>query len=218
MKTDFPDCKLHFVEQRTPEWHSLRKGVLTASEFGPWLVNSGKVADGAREKAVCRILAQRAGCWEPPFFENEAMRRGTELEPEAVESFRAATGKDVFPVGFAKSIHGHFGCSPDGLIVGESCGFEGKCPVPATHIQYRRAGVLPDEYRFQVHGCMAVTGAKSWWFQSYSPGVANLRLLVERDQFTEDLLAALIRFSGLVDSAIAEEAAAWDREFGRRAA
>ncbi len=218
MKSDFPDCKLHFVEQRSDDWFQLRKGILTASEFGSWLVNSGKVADGAKEKAVCKLLAQRANCWEPDVFETEAMRRGTRLEPEALESFQKATGKSVYHVGFAKSLHGHFGCSPDGLIVGESCGFEGKCPVPSTHIQYRRAGVLPDEYRFQVHGCMAVTGAKTWWFQSYSPSVANLRLFVERDQFTEDLLAALIRFSKLVNDAIADEAAAWDAEFGRRAA
>lgn len=261
MKSDFPDCTLHHMEQRTPEWFAIRKGILTASEFGPYLMaepkvnmtieeikaeldrlgktypNKGKKEDyvailpnvesyktltkteaEAIEAKVCRLLAQNAGCWEPTVRPNEAMERGTELEPEAVADFESATGLKIRPVGFARSLHGLFGCSPDGLIVGETCGLEGKCPVPSTHLQYRRAGVLPDEYRFQVHGCMAVTGAKSWWFQSYSPGLAPLRLLVERDQFTEDLLAGLIRFSGLVETAWEEEREAFARDMERRAA
>jgi predicted phage-related endonuclease len=91
------------------------------------------------------------------------------------------------------------------LIEGESAGFEGKVPVPSTHIQFRRAGVLPEEYKLQVHGSMAVTGAQSWWFQSWSPNLASLRVIVERDSFTEELKAALIEFSRQFE-------AAWEQE------
>lgn len=189
------DCQIYHCEQRSTEWHQLRKGVLTASNFGAWLLSTGKVAEKARESAICKLISERAGCWQNPNFENEAMKRGTELEPQAVEAFEMATGKKVLQVGFCRSIHGVFGCSPDGLIEDESAGFEGKVPVPATHIQYRRAGVLPEEYKFQVHGCMAVTGADRWYFQSWSPNLASLRVAVRRDDFTEELKAALIEFS-----------------------
>lgn len=202
---NFPDCITHRMEQRTDEWFAARKGVLTASNFGPWLVNTGKVAEGARERAICALIAERANCESAPIFENWAMKRGTELEPQAIASFEGETGLKVEQVGFCRSIHGAFGCSPDGLIIGESCGIEGKVPVPETHIRYRRAGVLPDEYLYQVHGSMAVTGAESWWFQSFCPGVAPLRIRIERDDFTEKLKAALIEFSAQFERAWIDE-------------
>lgn len=193
------------MQQRTPEWHSIRKGVLTASQVGSWICNDTKAAKQARESALCKLVAQRAGAWEPPIFENEAMRRGTELEGAALEEFKRATGYMVRPVGFCISKHGKFGCSPDGLIDAENSGFEGKAPVPATHVMYRRAGVLPDEYYHQVHFSMAVTGASSWHFQSYSPGFAPLRVRIERDEFTERLKAALIEFSAQLEQAWIDE-------------
>ena len=136
------------------------------------------------------------------------MQRGTELDPQAVAAFEGETGIKVADVGFCISKHGNFGCSPDGLIVGESIGFEGKVPVPETHIRYRRAGELPDEYLYQVHGSMACTGATGWHFQSWNPGLAPLRILVERDEFTEKLKAALISFSAQYEQAWLEEIAA----------
>lgn len=202
----------HF-EQRTPEWHECRKGVLTASEFGAWLLNKDKRSQEARAKAIARCVSQVAGGWEPDIFENEAMRRGTEMEPEAIEAFELHTGLTVRPIGFCRSVHGRFGCSPDGLI-GDDSGIESKVPTGPQHVYYRRAGLLPDLYKFQVHGCMAVTGAETWWFQSYNRGLASLRLEVERDDFTEKLLKALKGFSEDLETALQEEASAWDDEYG----
>jgi putative phage-type endonuclease len=205
---EFPDCTIYYCEQRSEEWHDLRRGVLTASNFGPWLLAKGKVAEGAREKAICKLISERAKCWQNPNFENAAMQRGTEMEPQAVDAFEKATGNKLVQVGFCQSNYGWFGCSPDGLLEGESIGFEGKVPVPSTHIEYRRAGMLPDTYLYQVHGSMAVTAANAWWFQSWSPGLAPLRILVERDEFTEKLKAALISFSAQYEEAWEQEIAA----------
>lgn len=249
------DCIIHDCEQRSPEWHELRKGVLTASNFGAWLLEklevrltideikrvlekhgiafpkTGKKEDyvallpdvkpflgytattrKARETAICQLLAEVAGCWEPPSFENAAMARGTMLEPQAVKAFAQWSGLDVIPAGFCRSIHGLFGCSPDGLV-GPDSGLECKVPAPATHIAYRRAGVLPEEYALQVHGCMAVTGASSWWFQSWNPGLPALRIRVERTAFTDELRDALIAFSAELEAAMEMESAAWAAEF-----
>lgn len=206
------------MEQRSDDWLNIRKGVLTASQVGPWLLADTKVAKQARESAICRMIAQKVGAWEQPIFETEAMRRGTELEPAAVDAFSKATGLTVRPVGFCLSIHGAFGCSPDGLIDSEGAGFEGKCPVPATHIAYRRAGVLPDAYLYQIHFSMAVTGASKWYFQSFSPALANFRIEVKRDEMTENLLAAAIAFSRDLERAFTAEEVAYLAEFGKGAA
>jgi predicted phage-related endonuclease len=221
----FPDCEIHRLPQHledgssNPEWLELRKGVLTASEFGMWLVKcTTATAKKAKEAAICKLIAETAELWEPENkWMNEQMQRGLDLEPEAVAAFEKFTGKEVEHVGFCRSLYGLFGCSPDGLIVGENGGLEGKVPLPSTHIKYRRTGELPDEYKLQVHGSMAVTGADHWWFQSWNPRVANLRIRIERDQFTEDLLAGLKAFSRDVETALAEEKAAWEVEFGKGA-
>jgi predicted phage-related endonuclease len=204
----FPDCHILNMPQRSDEWHQARKGILTASNFGPWLLKSDATSAKARESAICKMIAGRANCWESPNFENEAMKRGTLYEPDAIASFEKATGFEVREVGFCRSIHGAFGCSPDGLLVDESAGLEGKVPVPDAHIRYRRAGKLPDEYLYQVHGSMAVTGAERWHFQSWNPALAPLRIVIERDDFTEKLKAALIAFSAEYEQAWMDEVAA----------
>ena len=201
----FRDCYIHHMAQRSDAWFQARKGILTASNFGPWLINTGKVAEQARERAICKLIAERANCESAPNYENWAMQRGTELEPQAVAAFEGETGIKVADVGLCISKHGSFGCSPDGLIVGQSIGFEGKVPVPETHIRYRRAGEVPDEHFYQIQGSMAVTGAAGWYLQSWNPGLAPLRILVERDEFTEKLKAALIAFSAQYEEAWSQE-------------
>lgn len=217
MKNPFPDCEIYTMPQHledgtaNPEWLEIRKGVLTASTLGAWILDTkgGVVATNARESAICKLIAETTGAWEPRQFETDAMKRGTELEPEAVSLFEKVTGKTVTQVGFCRSIHGLFGCSPDGLIYEDNGGFEGKVPIPSTHIKYRRAGVLPDEYRMQVEMSMAVTGASHWWFQAYNPGLVPLRIKVERSDYTESLKSALIEFSEQLEVALTEEFDAW---------
>lgn len=212
---NYPHCEIHRMPQRSLEWYSIRRGILTASHVGPWLLKSDATSMKARENAICELIAEQAECeQEPERFENWAMKRGTQYEPEAVAAFEKATGKTVTEVGFCRSKHGLFGCSPDGLIEEDGSGFEGKVPIPKSHIAYRRAGVLPSEYLYQVHFSMAVTGAKSWWFQSWNPGLANLRIEVRRDDLTEKLLAAAIAFSRELERAYEAEEIAYRKEFG----
>lgn len=212
----YRDCEILNCKQRSDEWFDVRRGLLTASTLGAWIMKETTKADlKARETAICKLVAETANAWEPTNFENEAMKRGTELEPEAVKAFEVATGKTVKDVGFCVSKHGLFGCSPDGLIEADGSGLEGKIPIGSTHIKYRRAGILPPEYHWQVQMSMAVTGAGSWWFQSYCPGLAPFRIRVERTSETDELRTKLIEFSRQLRAALHEEAAAWSAAFDK---
>lgn len=220
MSSPFPDCHIYRMPQRSDEWFEARKGVLTASEVGPWILGStkNKTVQKARENALCKLVSQIGGGWEPETFETEAMKRGSDLETLAVDSFAVELGAAVDPVGFCLSKHGAFGCSPDGLLFEQGVGLESKTPISSTHIKYRRAGVLPEDYKFQVKMSMAVTGAEWWWFQSWDPKFAPLRVLVERDKEVEDLLSALKEFSAELSAAVQGESEAWDAAFGKGAA
>ena len=128
-----------------------------------------------------------------------AMERGTRLEEVARIDFEMRTGIDVEEVGFIVNpeIGQHVGCSPDGIIDGGKGGIEIKCPMPATHFAYHRAGILPPVYKAQVHGCMAVTDADYWWFTSFCPSLKDFTLKIYRNEYTENLKRALQEFDAL---------------------
>jgi hypothetical protein len=179
-------------------------------------------ARDARHTAICRILGSmsRAQCPDPWEVDPDdlpprnpalwAVWNGLRLEKDAFAAFQDWQGKEVLEVGFCVHKSQSAGCSPDGLIAGESVGFEGKCPLPATHVRYLLDGVLPQEYVDQVHGSMAVTGAQGWWFQSYCPGLPSFRIFTPRDEYTERMSEGLKEFSTHLNSAREEIADMWD--------
>jgi len=165
----------------------------------------------ARNTAICKIIGSMSDCVVPDPFEVDvdgppprnpalwAVWNGLRLEPEAEEAFEAATGLSLEKVGFCEHRSKLSGCSPDALILGENVGFEGKAPLPQTHQKYRmevrETGTVPNDYRDQVHGSMAVTGADAWWFQSYCPGLPPVRVLVHRDEYTDKMEGGMIEFA-----------------------
>lgn len=125
-----------------------------------------------------------------------AVQRAIQLEHLARRHYEVITYCKVTEVGLCVHDSGGFGCSPDGIIYGldpiESRGLEIKCPIPETHMEYLDAGTLPDQYRPQVHGSMAVTGLRRWDFMSFCPGLPPLLLSVEWNDYTDRMLAGLL--------------------------
>ena len=193
--SQYPDAILIDVDQRTPEWFDARRGRLTASNFGAWLTKNDKTSQKARRTAAAAVLAELAGFPDPPVFENADIKRGIEWEPQAIQEFSRLTGLLVDPIGFAQSKHGLFGASPDGLILSTGEGIEVKCPRASKIIQYHQAGELPDEYRDQVHGTMAVLGCKAYHFFAYHEGLPSFHVRIERDAYTNEMLEGLKSFS-----------------------
>ena len=190
------NCKLHTMEQRSEEWFEIKKGRSSASEVGAWLTKDDARSKSAFEKAICKKIAESRNLELAPMFESWAMTRGTALEEEAVECFTKEMGVEVKEVGFIESLIFQAGCSPDGLLYKCPFGFEGKAPVPDTHIRYlMHPEELRKTYSWQVEFSLAITGFEGWFLQSYCPGLPPVRHLFERSEITESIVKGLERFT-----------------------
>jgi hypothetical protein len=185
--------------QGGPEWHALRKGRPTGSEFSRIITPAkGEYAKGADTYAA-ELIAESLG-WYRSFQGSPDTERGHRLEKEALRWLRLHHGIATRPVGFVLSDCGRYGCSPDALTdKGEPV--EVKCPDTHTFCKWRIAGGVPDEHRVQLHGEMLLTGADCCHFVAYSdnPYLENVYLRVERDEFTDKLQAALNQFCDRLD-------------------
>lgn len=187
--------KIIEVKQGTPEWFAARVGKVTASVMDRIITPKTGKASAQQHGLICEMLADEAmgGAPEGVEFMSRAMEHGIAVEPEARKWYAFDADADVDQVGLCVSDCGRFGCSPDGLV-GEVGGLELKCPLAKTHIGYILAGVLPDEYKAQVHGSLIVTGRDWWDFVSYCYGLPPFKIRVTRDEFTVQLEAALNEF------------------------
>lgn len=198
--------KIYNCEQKSDEWHALRREVLTASKFEKVLTR----AEGDLKKSYTEFMADLATGALPldPHEEREReildrkfdIQWGNDHEDEAREWF-AENVMPITEVGFIKPHNLSFlGCSPDGLIPDGSelgkwyAGVEIKCPKLKTFIKWVLAKKLPDEHRLQVHGNMAVTRLDIWYFMAYFPGYRPFVLEVKRDTFTKKVEESLKRF------------------------
>ncbi len=188
--------------QYSPEWWQLRLTVPTASCFDRILTPKTMKPSAQQEDYICELIGDLIAPTAPFFTEREghtaAMRNGINTEPEARRWYEMECGLDVRQVGFIKTDDDRFGASPDGLILGIDGnpigGLELKCPLPKTQVKYLVSGDLPDEYKWQVHGSLIVSGLSFWDFVSYCPGLEPLRIRVEPDKDTEALKAELEKF------------------------
>lgn len=178
-------------QQGTDEWFNARIGKWTASCFAKLITKTGKASTQAlahNDKLVTQKVLGRI----PDTFKSEAMERGNEMEPEALDFVNFARGTNFEPVGFFDSGKG-YGCSPDAIDWERKLGVEIKCPLEHTHARYLLNNKVPDKYYAQVQGSLLVSGFENWVFCSYHPELKPLMLLVKRD---EDFIKSL---KGLLD-------------------
>ena len=174
-------------DQGTPEWLQDRIGVPTASQFSNIVTCKGERSK-QRTKYLYRLAAEKITGTREESYQNAAMLRGIELEPEARKLFEMMTDETVSQVGLCVSDDRKIGCSPDGLI-GDNGGIEIKCPSMAVHVEYLLGGKVPSYYFQQVQGSLYVTGREYWWFLSYYPGMKPLLIRSERDEKFLSILA-----------------------------
>ena len=192
-------------EQGSPEWFAARTGVCTASRYKDAMatLKSGAPAkerlDYMAELAIERITGSLADK-----FVNDAMKRGTQLEPEARQQYSAETGELVQEFGFALHDTLALGCSPDGLV-GDAGIIEIKCPVNAYKLAELMSGRGADEYMPQIQGNLWILGREWCDLVPYHPALPLRPIRVKRDEaYISKMADALSGFLADVDSYTAQ--------------
>jgi putative phage-type endonuclease len=173
------------MEQGSDEWLSLRLGKVTASKMSDVLSKGrGTAPSKTAETYMMELLAERLTGESKPFFENDAMRWGTETEPQARFMYELKSGNKVEEVAFIERDE-FTGVSPDGLI-GDDGMIEIKCPTTITQIKRALTDDYSKDYYAQIQ--MQLWVAERQWcdFLSFDPRLdvdaGYLLQRVERDE------------------------------------
>ena len=160
--------KKHDIAQKTDKWFHIRKGKITGTQL-----KNIMGTPRARQEAIYEVLAERltVGVESEDDYEN-AMERGSRLEPDAISAFELETGKSVERVGFVEDDDNPLiANSPDGLI-GETEAVEVKCLGGKNHIKMWLTNKVLDEYLWQVIQYFVVNKKlQTLYFVGYNPNI-----------------------------------------------
>jgi len=180
------------IEQGSAAWLEMRLSKVTASKMKDLLSKGrGSAVSKLAETYMMELIAERLTGESKPFFENDAMRWGTEKEPEARAMYEVKNDfVDVVEVAFVE--HNEFiGISPDGLI-GDDGLLEIKCPNTTTQIKRALSDDYSSDYKAQIQCQLWVTEREWCDFVSYDPrlncSASYLQVRVYRD---EDYIAEM---------------------------
>lgn len=197
------------MEQGSPEWLAARLGKVTASRVADVIARTKSGYSAGRANYMAELLCERLTRVSPPCFMNDAMRWGTEMEPEARAAYCFRQDVDVEQVGFIDHPHiSMSGASPDGLI-GPKGMLEIKCPNTATHLDTLASGKPAGKYVTQMQWQMACAERDWCDFVSYDPRLPErMRYFVTRiprdDAFIEATEAEVVAFLTELDARIAD--------------
>jgi putative phage-type endonuclease len=139
------------AQQRSAEWHTARRGKLTASNLGAAL---GQVGYTSRVQALRRALGTDT------FVGNVATDHGTKNEANAILDYQILSGNVVDATGLW--IHPDYpwlAGSPDGFVGSEGM-VEVKCPFYRRKNGQRLHSSVPGHYWMQINALLQITGRK----------------------------------------------------------
>lgn len=167
------------VEQRSPEWRALRAKLITASDFNALLANG----DG-RENLIKRVACEIVTGEPSESYENDYMRRGRALEPEARAKFAMLHDVELIRVGFVmrgKQGAGGLGCSPDSLIASNRV-LEIKTEKAELLVETFKRNEFPNKHIAQTQGQLAVCGRDKVDLAIYCRGMPLFQKEAGRDE------------------------------------
>lgn len=169
------------LEQGTPDWLAWRFEGIGASDApaimgqNPWK-SRAKLMREKRERRIVKM--------------NAAMLRGSQLEPEARQSYENKFGKAVPPACLQSARHSWMRASVDGLTPCGSTVIEIKCGEGA-YWQSSVTGEVPSYYMGQLQHILFVTGLSSIDYWCYLPSRPEIHIQVSRDEtYIEKMIEA----------------------------
>lgn len=196
------------ILQTDPGWLPERRGKLTASRMADAMsfLKDGKTPSAARRRYIVELVGERAFEVAVDHYVTPAMQRGLDLEPEARAAYEAVSGNLVAPAALVAhpSIE-NFAATPDGFIDDDGL-LEIKVPTVATFIEWRMAGVIPEEHIPQL-AAQQVCCRKRWThFVAYCPEMPKphrlfIRTYLADPAYMATIESAAVRFLAEVDAA-----------------
>ncbi len=191
------------IEQGTPEWHDLRRGIITASVAGKLITPTGKVANNETVRQLAYSLAaERITGRSEPHFQTYDMARG-QIEEVFARDIYNANYSTVEQCGFIEndSLGFRIGYSPDGVT--ENGLIEIKSRLAKFQISTILAGEVPEEYMAQLQFGLLVSERQFINFIQYSNGMALYVQTVKPIQSMQSVLTeAVIAFESRVNQII----------------
>jgi putative phage-type endonuclease len=194
--------------QGSPEWLAARVGLVTASRVADVIAKTKSGPSTSRAGYLGELVAELlTGASAASTFQNDDMRRGIELEPDARFAYEVQTGFVVAECGLVLHPTLRAGASPDGLVAPDGL-VEIKCPRTHVHIDYLEAGKPPAKYVPQMAWQCICTGRAWVDFASYDPRMPErLQLFVVRYTpelgYLRELEAEVTAFIAEVDAKVA---------------
>lgn len=183
------------MDQRTTEWHQLRKGKIGASEApvvlgtSPW-------------QTRYQLWAQKTGRAVDRRQSNWAIERGNRWEPAARARYELKTGYELPPSVVVSKKYPFLMCSTDGHS--EELGIVLEIKIPGRDVfEAAKRGVVHEKYKPQVYHQLIVTDAKQAHFYCCKVEKINgvecitddALVVVERDEaYERELLMQLKSF------------------------
>jgi hypothetical protein len=157
-----PNYQIIDAEQRSDAWFAARLGRLTGSRAHDMLAMTQKKEYTAerRNLKVQLVLERITGQPQEDPYTNGDMKRGQELEPDALLAYEAQTGELVATTGFLSHNELMAGCSLDGHIGSMTGIVDFKCPRAGVHLEYLRSATIPANYLRQLTHNLWMTGAE----------------------------------------------------------
>lgn len=168
--------KIIQVEQGSEEWLALRRSKITATDCAAILGKS-------KYKSRHMVWLDKMG--KSKTFENEAMKRGKELEPEARAFFNRKFGYNCEPLVALSDENPWQMASFDGWDPDKKVLIEIKCPGEAA-FRDAQAGKFQEEYILQCLHQLAVCpdalcNTLFYYFKG-SQGVESVETTIDRDE------------------------------------
>lgn len=178
---DFKEVIEHPVIQGSEEWHNLRTGRITGSNF-PLLMKKprGKGVEWSEgqltylRKVAAEILT---GVSDESDYKNAAMEWGTVQEDSARIEYSDIIMKTIRSAGFFE-YSDLIGDSPDGII-GDTGVIEIKCPTSQVHLlNWLDNEQFFEKHKWQLYGHMLCSGRSNGALISYDQRMPDDRRMV----------------------------------------
>ena len=186
------------IEQGSERWVSDRLGKVTGSKVSAVMSKGrGSAPSKTAETYLFELIAERLTGEPKPFFINDAMKHGTETEPQCRAMYELKNDVEVREIAYFQEGDYLLG-SPDGLV-GDDGLCEYKCPDTTTQLKRALTDDYAADYKPQIQFLLWISGRKWCDFVSFDPRLncdaGYLQQRVKRDEpYIEEMKTKIAAF------------------------